>query len=151
MSTSTGTSTLPETASTEPSIPLIKTRDGAITKVSGEGLTGAYWHAWNVRMMSLLALCEVESYVRGEIEQPNKDIDPVGHTNWQKNDNYARHLIIQNVGDTHRRITLYRLLPFREPLQCAESFAFKEFLNSPNFSHFLERVLYMLQTFFISF
>ena len=99
MSTSTGTSTLPETASTKPSIPLIKTRDGAITKVSGEGLTGANWRAWNVRMMSLLALCEVESYVRGEIEQPNKDIDPVGHTNWQKNDNYARHLIIQNVGD----------------------------------------------------
>ena len=99
MSASTGTSTLPETPATEPSVSLIKTREGAITKVSGEGLTGANWRAWNVRMMSLLALCEVEPYVRGEIEQPNKDVDPVGHANWQKNDNYARHLIIQNVGD----------------------------------------------------
>ena len=36
-------------------------------------------------MMSLLALCEVEPYMRGEIEQPNKDVDPVGHVNWKKN------------------------------------------------------------------
>ena len=99
MSESTSTSTLPETPTTEPFVSLIKTHEGAITKVSGEGLTGTNWRAWNVRMMSLLALCEVEPYVCGEIEQPNKDVDLVGHANWQKNDNYARHLIIQNVGD----------------------------------------------------
>jgi hypothetical protein len=81
------------------SILLIKTRDGAITKVTGDGLTGPNWVTWQVRMMSLLALCEVEPYVRGEIQQPNMENDPVGHTNWKKNDNYAKHLITQNVGD----------------------------------------------------
>lgn len=50
-------------------------------------------------MMSLLALCEVEPYVQGEIQQPNKDNDPAGHENWKKNNNYAKHLITQNVGD----------------------------------------------------
>ena len=49
--------------------------------------------------MSLLALCEVEPYVRGEIQQPNKEGDPVGHDNWKKNNNYAKHLITQNVGN----------------------------------------------------
>ena len=50
-------------------------------------------------MMSLLALCEVEPYVHGEIKQPNKDNDPAGYENWKKNDNYAKHLVTQNVGD----------------------------------------------------
>ena len=50
-------------------------------------------------MMSLLALCEVEPYVCGEIKQPSMEDDPVGHANWKKNDNYAKHLITQNVGD----------------------------------------------------
>src|ERR1700678_1498001 len=50
-------------------------------------------------MMSLLTLCEVESYVRSEIKQPNRDDDPTGRINWKKNDNYAKHLITQNVGD----------------------------------------------------
>lgn len=50
-------------------------------------------------MWSLLALCEVEPYVRGEIHQPNHNDDPVSHRNWKKNDNYAKHLITQNVGD----------------------------------------------------
>src|SRR5882762_1546408 len=105
MSTSTVTPTLLEatpiaTAAAvtvaAPSIELIKTREGAITKVSGDGLKGPNWVSWQVRMMSLLALCEVEPYVRGEIIQPNMDADPVGHANWRKN---AKHLIIQNVAD----------------------------------------------------
>jgi hypothetical protein len=82
-----------------PTIPLIKTREGAITKLTSDGLTGPNWVTWRVRMMSLLALCEIESYVRGEIPQPNRDDDPVGHDNWKKNDNYAKHLITQNVAD----------------------------------------------------
>ena len=81
------------------SIPVIKTREGAITKVTGDGLKGPNWVTWQVRMWSLLALCEVEPYVRGEIKQPDKEVDPVGHGNWKKNDNYAKHLITQNVGD----------------------------------------------------
>jgi hypothetical protein len=89
----------PVSANTSPSISLIKTREGAITKVTGDGLTGPNWVTWQVRMMSLLALCEVEPYVRGEIVQPNTNDDPVGHNNWKKNDNYAKHLITQNVGD----------------------------------------------------
>ena len=82
-----------------PSIPLIKTRKGAITKVTGDGLTGPNWVTWRIWMMSLLALCEVESYVLGEILQPSWEEDPVGHGNWKKNDNYAKHLITQNVAD----------------------------------------------------
>ena len=62
-------------------------------------MTGPNWVTWQVQMMSLLALCEVEHYVHGEIQQPNKTEDPVGHDNWKKNDNYAKHLITQNVGD----------------------------------------------------
>jgi len=81
------------------SIPLIRTHEGAITKVSSEGLAGPEWVAWRVRMWSLLAMCEVEPYVRGTIKQPNQEEDPVGHNNWQKNDNYAKHLITQNVGN----------------------------------------------------
>ena len=92
-------STTPDAPVSVPSIPVIKTREGAITKVTGNGLTGPNWVTWQVRMMSLLALCEVEPYVRGEIEQPNRDVDPAGHDNWKKNDNYAKHLITQNVGD----------------------------------------------------
>ena len=38
-------------------------------------------------MMLLLALCEVESYIHGEIPQPSQDDDPVGHDDWKKNDN----------------------------------------------------------------
>src|SRR6202522_3433372 len=80
-----------------PTISLIKTREGAITKLTGDGLTGLNWVTWPIRMMSLLALCEVEPYVHGEILQPSGDDDPVGHNNWKKNDNYAKHLITQNV------------------------------------------------------
>jgi gag-polypeptide of LTR copia-type len=82
-----------------PTITLIKTREGAITKVTGDGLTGPNWVTWRVRMMSLLALCEVELYVRGEIERPDRNLDPIGYENWKKNDNYAHHLITQNVSD----------------------------------------------------
>src|ERR1700678_1646267 len=102
MSTSGTASTPPVTSATTenaPSIGVIKTREGAITKVTGDGLTGPNWVTWQVRMMSLLALCEVERYMRGESEQPDKEVDPVGHVNWKKNDNYAKHLITQNVGD----------------------------------------------------
>ena len=88
----------PVTAPT-PSIPAIKTREGTITKVARDGLTGPNWVTWQVRMMSLLALCEVEPYVRGEIKQPSMEEDPIGHTNWKKNDNFAKHLITQNVSD----------------------------------------------------
>ena len=56
------------------SIPVIKTREGAITKVTGDGLRGLNWVTWQVRMLSLLALCEVGPYVCGEIEQPDKEI-----------------------------------------------------------------------------
>jgi gag-polypeptide of LTR copia-type len=92
-------STTPNVPAYVPSISVIKTREGAITKVTGDGLTGPNWVTWQVRMMSLLALCEVEPYVRGEIPQPSMENDPVGHDNWKKNDNYAKHLITQNVGD----------------------------------------------------
>ena len=100
------TSSNPQSSSTasielsgDSSIPLIKTREGAITKVTGDGLTGPNWVTWRVRMISLLTLCEVEGYVRGEIKQPNQDNDPIGFTNWKRNDNYAKHLITQNVAD----------------------------------------------------
>ena len=74
MSTSTApTPTISEPTVPTPSISLIKTREGAITKVTGNGLTGPNWVTWQVRMMSLLALCEVEPYVRGEIQQPNRE------------------------------------------------------------------------------
>ena len=96
---SSGTPTVSTASSEHPTIPLIKTREGAITKLTGDGLTGPNWVTWRVRMMSLLALCEIESYVRGDIPQPNRDADPVGYDNWKKNDNYAKHLITQNVAD----------------------------------------------------
>ena len=82
-----------------PTIPLIKTHEGTITKLTGNGLTGPNWVTWRMQMMSLLALCEVEPYVHGEILQPSQDNDPVGHDNWKKNDNYAKHLITQNVAN----------------------------------------------------
>ena len=50
-------------------------------------------------MMSLLALCKVEAYVCGEIDQPSKEGDPIRYENWRKNDNYTKHLITQNVAD----------------------------------------------------
>ena len=78
-----------------PTIPLIKTHEGTITKLTGDRLTGPNWVTWRVRMMLLLALCEIESYVRGETPQPNRDDDPVGHDNWKKNDNYAKHLLLE--------------------------------------------------------
>jgi hypothetical protein len=94
------TPTAPDAApSVTVSIPVIKTRDGSITKVGGEPLKEKNWVVWQVRMMSLLALCEVEDYVRGETKQPSMEDDPVGHANWRKNDNYAKHLITQNVSD----------------------------------------------------
>ena len=99
MASSSTTINTPVTSTDVPSVPLIKTREGAITKVMGDGLTGPNWVTWQVRMMSLLALCEVEPYVRGEVQQPNQEEDPVGHDNWKKNDNYAKHLITQNMGD----------------------------------------------------
>ena len=74
-------------------------REGVITKVTGDGLTGPNWVTWRVGMMSLFALCEVELYVRGELERPDKNLDPDGYDIWKKNDNYAHHLITQNVSD----------------------------------------------------
>ena len=62
-----------------PSILVIKTHEGAITKVTGNGLTGPNWVTWQVQIMSLLALCEVEPYVHGEIQQPTKEEVPIGH------------------------------------------------------------------------
>jgi hypothetical protein len=59
------TADTPVVPAAEPSIPVIKPREGAITKVTGDRLTGPNWVTWQVRMMSLLALCEVEPYVRG--------------------------------------------------------------------------------------
>ena len=50
-------------------------------------------------MTSLLALCEVEPYVHGVIKQPDQAQDPVGYDHWKRNDNYAKHLITQNVGN----------------------------------------------------
>ena len=98
-----GTSTENSTLSTEPieqpTIPLIKTQEGAITKVTSDGLTGPNWVMWCIWMMSLLMLCEVEPYILGEIPQPSREEDPVGHANWKKNDNYAKHLITQNIAD----------------------------------------------------
>jgi hypothetical protein len=93
MSTSGVTPTISTTPVSAPpeSIPVIRTREGAITKVTGDGLNGPNWVSWQVRMLSMLALCEVEPYVRGEIKQLNKEDDPVGHDNWKKNDNYAKH------------------------------------------------------------
>ena len=98
-SSSTDTPSVSTVTTDNTSISLIKTREGSITKVTGDGLTGPNWATWRVRMMSLFALCEVEPYVCGDITQPNREEDPVGHDNWQKNDNYAKHLITQNVAD----------------------------------------------------
>lgn len=50
-------------------------------------------------MMSLLMWCEVEPYIWGAIPQPSKEEDPLGHRNWQNNDNYTKHLITQNITD----------------------------------------------------
>jgi hypothetical protein len=74
----------------DPTIPLVKTREGAITKVTGDGLTGPNWVTWRVRMISLLTLCEVEQYVRGEITQPKREDDPIGFANWKRNDNIRK-------------------------------------------------------------
>ena len=87
MSGSGTTLTTPDQPANPPSILVIKMHEGAITKVTGDGLTGPNWVTWQVWMMSLLALCEVEPYVHGEIQQPNKEEDPVGHDNWKKNNN----------------------------------------------------------------
>ena len=92
-------SDVPVESLNDPSISLVKTRDGAITKVTVEGLTGPNWVSWRLRMISLLKLCGVERYVRGEIKQPNEEEDPIGFNNWMMNDNYAKHLITQNVAD----------------------------------------------------
>ena len=72
------TPTASEPSGNNTSILVIKTREGAITKVTGDGLTGPNWVSWQVRIKSLLALCEVEPYVRGEINQPNMEDDPTG-------------------------------------------------------------------------
>jgi hypothetical protein len=83
-----------------PSNLLIKTHEGAITKVTGNRLPGPNWVTWQVQMMmSLLVLCKVEPYVCGEIQQPNWDEDQVGYSNWKNNNNYTKHLITQNVGN----------------------------------------------------
>ena len=65
MSASAPTPTISEPSSTTPSILAIKTHKGAITKVSGDGLTGQNWVLWQVQMKSLLALCEIEPYEHG--------------------------------------------------------------------------------------
>jgi hypothetical protein len=97
MATTSMTHVTVDNTNETPTISLVRTCEGAITKVTGDGLTGPNWVTWQVQMMSLLALCEVEPYVRGEVQQPNKDEDQIGHNNWKKNDNYAKHLITQNV------------------------------------------------------
>jgi hypothetical protein len=82
-----------------PTIPLLKTHEGAITKLTGDRFTGPNWVTWCVCMMSLLALCKVEFYVHREIPQSSRDADPVRHDNWKNNDNSAKHFITQNVAD----------------------------------------------------
>jgi len=95
---STVTPTIFTVSTNNPSILLVRTHKGAITKVTGDGLTGLNWVTWHICVWSLLALCEVKSYVHREITQLQKKDDLVGHDNW-KNDNYAKHLITQNTGD----------------------------------------------------
>ena len=95
----TSASTMSADTTENPSILLIKTCKGTITKVTGDGLTGPNWVTWCIQMMSPLVQCEVESYVLREILQPSWEEDPVGHDNWKKNDNYTKYLITQNVAD----------------------------------------------------
>ena len=92
------TGTTPTTLLDIPTVPLIKIHKGTITKVMGNGLTGLNWVTWQV-WMSLLALCEVEPYICSKVQQPNQEEDLVSHNNWKKNNNYAKHLITQNMDD----------------------------------------------------
>ena len=61
-----------------PSISLIKVCKATITKVTmGDRLMGPNWLTWQVQMMSLLALWEVEPYIYDKVQQPNLEEDPV--------------------------------------------------------------------------
>ena len=88
-SVTASTQVTPATTKSTPSIRIIKICRGAIMKATGDGLTDLNWVTWQVWMMSLLVLCEVEPYMCSEIEQPNKDADPFGHANWKKIYSYS--------------------------------------------------------------
>ena len=60
-------------------------------------LTDDNWHEWKERMKRVLTNCDITGYADGTIVKPLVFDDPVGASNWVKNDAWAQQVIIQNV------------------------------------------------------
>ena len=40
--------------------------------------------------------CDITGYISGTVKRPEDNIDPIGATNWDKNDTWAQQIIIHN-------------------------------------------------------
>lgn len=95
MSTSAATPTISDSITTASSIPLIKTHDGAITELLGNVLSPDW-----AQLGHLAGMNDVPTHLmRGQALHLCMEDNLVGHDNWKKNNNYAKHLITQNVSD----------------------------------------------------
>jgi hypothetical protein len=89
----------PEDEPPRPSIKLLKTKD--YTNVSRlaerDHLTDKNWHEWKDRMLRVFFNCDIAEYTSGFTKRPDRNIDPIGAQNWDKNDVWAQQVIINNV------------------------------------------------------
>ena len=75
--------------------------NATIIKLSGdELLNSTNWIIWHEWMYIILQLCEVYEYMQGQVERLNTLIDPQGARNWEKDDNYVKHLLTSNISTT---------------------------------------------------
>src|SRR5262245_7803220 len=65
-------------------------------------LTDDNWHDWKGCMERIFENCDVNGYVYGEIEQPEKSVSEYGNYNWKKNDMWAQQVILSNVSAAQR-------------------------------------------------
>jgi hypothetical protein len=75
----------------KPSIKLIRIKEYSnVNKIADrDHLTDENWHEWKDRMKRVFGNCNITDYVYGVIKRPIEEEDPIGVSNWDKNDNWA--------------------------------------------------------------
>jgi hypothetical protein len=86
-------------ADVPPAIEQLRTKDYSHVSQIAERdhLTDENWYEWKARMKCIIVNCDITGYVDGTIKRPNILEDPVGASNWDQNDNWAQHVILQSV------------------------------------------------------
>jgi hypothetical protein len=84
---------------TRPTIELIWTKDYSnVNKIAErDHLMDKNWHEWKDRMKRVFINCVITGYISSTVQWPDDNTDPIGATNWDRNDTWAQQIVMQNV------------------------------------------------------